>query len=74
MMNRAKIAYGLQQGKGLVPTALILFFSGGIAFLIWGVFELFSGRNTGFFVVVMGIIFIVIGITSYMNLKNIRKK
>jgi hypothetical protein len=73
MMNRAKIAYGLQQGKGPVPTTLLLLFSGGIIFLIWGMVDLSGGKSMGFFTLAIGIVFIVLGIISYVNLKNIKK-
>jgi hypothetical protein len=68
MYEKAKMAYGLKPGR--MPLTTIFLIVAGIPFALFGTFELLSGKSFGYFSLTMGIIFIFIGILSYINVKK----
>ena len=68
MLEKSKMVYGLRSGRAPVTTILLIV--GGIPFTLWGILDLMSGRALGFFTLSIGLIFIVIGIVSYVNMKK----
>jgi hypothetical protein len=68
IMDNSKRLYGLKQGR--TPILTILLLVGGVPFIILGVSTLLNGFWNGLFALVMGIIFISLGIVSYKYMKK----
>jgi len=68
MIEKSKTMYGVKPGRAPVMTILLLV--AGFPFLCFGAFSLVNGDWIGLFTLVMGIIFLVIGTISYINMKK----
>ncbi len=68
MMEKSKTMYGLKPGRTPVTTIFLLL--GSLPFLCMGVWSIFNGDWFGLFTLVMGIIFLLVGIISYVNMRR----
>ena len=63
IMEKSKIMYGLKSGR--IPVSMIMYFSFAVIFIGIGVFAWSSG--SGIFPIIMGIIFLAMGIGTWIN-------
>ncbi len=68
MMEKSKMAYGMAPGR--IPILTIFLFVIGAVFVLLGAINLLSSYTFGLFPLSIGIIFLVIGVLSYLNQKK----
>jgi hypothetical protein len=68
MVEKAKVAYGLKPGR--IPVNMILYFVFGAILFFLGLLIVIGGKSTGYYLIVPGVLFFIMGCVYYYNQKN----
>ena len=68
MMEKSKMVYGLKPGRTAATTIFTLL--GGLFFAVFGILMIIGGSNVGYFLLGMGLLFVVASGFYYYNQKK----